>query len=108
MSNVKLEIAGHSFTIACAEGEEDHVLGLGRMIHDKLVEMPNISAQNEARMLLFASLLLADELHEARQPKAEEKPPASPGLPLDEMPDLPQQLEKLAHTFENLAALLER
>ena len=66
MSNVTLEIGGRSFTVACAPGEEEHVADLGRMIASKLGEMDGIASQSEARMLLFASLLLADELHEAR------------------------------------------
>ena len=114
MSNVTLDIAGHSFTIACAEGEEDHVLMLGRMIDEKLGQMPNVSGQSETRMLLFSSLLLADELHELkfRQETSPSPPPASaaaaPGPVSEGPPDLPERLEHLAHKFENLAALLER
>ena len=66
MSNVNLSIGGRNFTVACAQGEEDHVAGLGRMINDKLAAMGDISGQNESRMLLFAALLLADEVHEAQ------------------------------------------
>ena len=59
MSNVTLHIGGRSFIVACAEGEEDHVAGLGRMIDGKLAAMGDMSGQNEARMLLFAALLPA-------------------------------------------------
>jgi cell division protein ZapA len=100
MSNVSLQIAGHNFSIACAEGEEDHVLGLGRMIAGKLDGMPNIAGQSEARMLLYASLLLADELHDVRQ--------AAARAAADAGEELPATLEQLAGKFENLAALLER
>jgi len=99
MSNVTLDISGHGFTIACAEGEEDHVQQLGRMISDKLAQMPNASAQSESRMLLFASLLLADELHEVRH-RGNTREAIPPGLA--------DRLEQLAGQFENIAALLER
>jgi len=65
MSNVQLAIGGRSFTVACAAGEESHVAELGRMIDAKVTESGAI-AQNETRMLLFAALMLADEVHEVR------------------------------------------
>jgi cell division protein ZapA len=64
MSNVTLDIAGRKFTVACAEGEESHISMLGRAINAKLLDMPNIANQSEARALLYAALLLADENHE--------------------------------------------
>jgi len=65
MSNVNLAIGGRTFAIACANGEEAHVTELGAMIDAKVVESGVIS-QNETRMLLFAALMLADEVHDAR------------------------------------------
>ena len=58
MSNVALRIGGRDYTVACAEGEEDHVRALGAMIAGKVDEMGS-SAQGEVRQLLFAALLLA-------------------------------------------------
>ncbi|MFV4725644.1 cell division protein ZapA, partial [Mycobacterium tuberculosis] len=66
MSNVTLQIGGRSFTVACAPGEEDHIAGLGRMIDAKLHSVGSTAGQSESRILLFAALLLADELHEMR------------------------------------------
>ncbi|WP_296678213.1 cell division protein ZapA [Novosphingobium sp.] len=64
MSNVTLQIGGRAYTMACADGEEAHIAALGRSIADKVEQMG--AGQSEVRQLLFASLLLADELHEAR------------------------------------------
>ena len=100
MSNVTLTIGGRFYTVACAEGEEAHIEALGRTIDGKLTGMPNLSGQSEARTLLFAALLLADELHEARSGNA----PAGDG------PDTAQAaeaLERLAETLESLADRLE-
>jgi cell division protein ZapA len=97
MSNVTLEIAGRKFTVACAEGEEEHIEMLGRTIDGKLADMPNVASQSEARALLFAALLLADENHELKQAK----PGASPG------PDIAEPLEALAEKLESLAIQLE-
>lgn len=98
MSNVTLSIGGRSFTVACAEGEEDHVAGLGRTIDAKLASMGEISGQSEARTLLFAALLLADELVEAK----------SGAAPSSQAPSgLAERLEAIAIRLENLAASLE-
>ena len=66
MSEVSLSIGGRSYKVSCAEGEEAHIQRLGDAIDGKLRSMPQLSPQ-ESQNLLFASLLLADELHEARK-----------------------------------------
>ena len=97
MSNVTLEIAGRKFTVACAEGEEEHIAMLGRVIDSKLAEMPNVASQSEGRALLFAALLLADENYELRQ-----------GAPAqNRSPDIAEPLEALAEKLESLAIHLE-
>lgn len=108
MSNVTLSIGGRNFTVACASGEEDHIADLGRSIDTKLASMGDMSGQNESRMLLFAALLLADELHEARSGGSQPLPaapaePAQPALP----PRAAEQLEAIALRLENLATALE-
>jgi cell division protein ZapA len=104
MSNVKLAIGGRQFTVACAEGEEDHVTGLGEMIAAKVGTMGDTSGQNEGRMLLFAALLLADELHEATVRSAPGEP-APAGLALDDR--AAERLDAIAERLENLAIRLE-
>lgn len=99
MSNVTLELGGRSYAVACADGQEAHILELGRAIDAKLAAMPNIAGQSEARTLLFAALLMADECHEAKQSKTQ--PVAAAG------PDLAEALEKVAGRLENCAARLE-
>lgn len=51
--------------MACAAGEEKHVQALGNLIADKVDQMGG--THSEPRQLLFAALLLADELHELRE-----------------------------------------
>ena len=105
MSNVTLSIGGRSYPVACAEGEENHVLGLGSLIDSKLAAMGDMTGQAETRMLLFASLLLADELHEAggAKPVASEPGSASGQIP----PAMALRLDELATSLENLASRLE-
>jgi cell division protein ZapA len=102
MSNVTLLIGGRSYTVACAEGEENHVLGLGALIDSKLKAMGDMSGQAETRMLLFAALLLADELHETGGGKAAVVP-----SPAQIAPAMALRLNELATSLENLASRLE-
>ena len=99
MSNITVTIAGRHYTVACAPGEEEHIEMLGRTIDGKLTGVTNLSGQSDARTLLFAALLLADEIHEARSGVAP-PPPASSG------PDA-ETLERLAERLEELAERLE-
>ncbi len=102
MSNVTLTISGRDYTVACAEGEEAHVSGLGRMIDTKLSAMGNMAGQGETRQLLFAALLLADELHEAGSGRG--AAPAS----VSANPDLhAARLEAIASALESCASHLE-
>lgn len=105
MSNVDLTIGGRQFTVACAEGEESHVIGLGEMIDAKLAAMGGASGQSETRMLLFAALLLADELHDAKSSSDDAEPaaPAPPAL----SPESAERLDAIALRLENLATRLE-
>jgi cell division protein ZapA len=103
MSNVTLAIGGRSYTVACAEGEEKHVIGLGRLIEEKLASMGDTAGQTESRMLLFAALLLADELHEA-QGKASAAPLAPPATT---SVFVAERLDAIGARLENLAARLE-
>ncbi|MEJ2410305.1 MAG: cell division protein ZapA [Novosphingobium sp.] len=95
MSNVTLSIGGRSFTVACADGEEAHVGHLGALI-DAKVSAAGATGQNETRMLLYAALLLADEVHELKG-----------NAPLTISAELQDRLARIAGQVENLADLLE-
>ncbi|MDE8653219.1 cell division protein ZapA [Novosphingobium album (ex Liu et al. 2023)] len=99
MSNVSLVIGGRGFTVACADGEEAHIASLGRMIDARLEAAGGVSGQSEPRMLLFAALLLADELYELRQQPV----PAPASIP----PGLDARIAAIATQLENLASRLE-
>jgi len=97
MSNVSIEIAGRSYSVACQDGQEAHIARLGQVIDAKLASLGQNVRQNESRTLLFAALLLADEVDELKK-----RPPA----PVAEPADAPA-LEALADRLEKLAESLE-
>ncbi len=105
MSNVTLNIGGRDYTVACDAGEETHIGELGQMIDAKLGTIPTGTPQNDARALLFAALLLADELYELQRSGTGHAKADPVPLPDDIAP--PEQLDALAMRLEALVAALE-
>lgn len=105
MSNVTLSIGGRNFAVSATDGEESHIEMLGRMI-DERARRIGAHTQSEPRMLLFAALVLADELHEAHKaapaPVAEKAPePSGPSA------EVMARIETIAARVEKLALHLE-
>ena len=103
MSNLTIRIGGRDFTVACAPGEEAHIDTLGRMIDGRLNELGEEQrGMSETRTLLFAALLLADDLYELRTKAAA---PAQPDSKPDS--DLATRIAAVAERLENIAEHLE-
>ncbi len=67
MAQVTLRINGYAYTIGCRDGEEQHLTAMGREVDQRIESVKSSAGQSgEARMLVMASLLMADELHELR------------------------------------------
>ena len=101
MSDVALTVGGRRYTVACAEGQEEHVKQLAAVVDSKLAAMGANLSPNEAKNLLFAALFLADELDEARSG------PTSATEAGFDAERLAVQLERLANALENAASTLE-
>lgn len=101
MSNVSITIGGRAFTIACADGEEAHITSLGEMIDERLSAMGDQAGNSESRVLLFAALILADELHEAKRQSQAANPVLQISAPLLA---IAERLENLADSLENRSA----
>ncbi|GEN98464.1 cell division protein ZapA [Novosphingobium sediminis] len=105
MTNVTLTIGGRPYTVSAPDGEESHIEMLGRMVADRVANGAGGAGQSETRMLLFAALMLADELHELHRnmpAPAEEAPkPAQPAA------EVLARIETLAARVEKLATHLE-
>ncbi|HEY0028201.1 MAG TPA: cell division protein ZapA [Allosphingosinicella sp.] len=105
MASVDLEIAGRRYAIACRDGEEEHLREVGAIIDKKAQDAAGaLGKLSESRQLLFASLLLADELKEKREASASSGE-AAPAAQVD--PAIAEALERLAERMESLAERLE-
>lgn len=112
MSNVSLPIGGRNFAVSCADGEEAHIEMLGRMVDERARKIGG--QQSETRMLLFAALMMADELHEAHKdvPAPDAVPAVAPSPASIESteidPAMVDRVNALAERIEKLAAALEQ
>lgn len=102
MSDVKLQVGGRVYTVSTADGQQDKVRELARMVDEKITGMGANVTGNEAKNLLFAAILLADELNDAR--KSAETHPPDPGIDTEM---LAARLERIANALEGAASALE-
>jgi cell division protein ZapA len=104
MASVDIEIAGRRYNVACADGEEEHLRSVAAIVNKRAQDATTaLGSLTETRQLLFAALLVADDLKEVR---------AGAGIPdpepLPPDPAVAEALERLASRIENLAERLEQ
>ena len=106
MAEVKLSIAERSYIVTCRDGEEAHLEELGSRVDQKAREASGTAqGLNESRMLLFAALLLADQVSDQEKVPSSTSESASPDTAIDDKSV--EALEKLADRIESLASSLE-
>ena len=123
MAQVTVTVNKRSYSIACDDGEEEHLRDLARYVDSQIGDLVgNVGQISESRLLLMGALLIADQLAEADERTAELKaqldelmnarnaqvaavdasPPTSPSA------DLARVIETATRRIEALAARLER
>lgn len=108
MAQVQLAVGGRSYRVACKDGGEGHLIELASAVDRKIAEVSrSMGGLDEARSLLFAALLLADDAAELRQTQERQPPPPAPSEAAMDVAAL-RALEHLAERAEALAAGLEQ
>jgi cell division protein ZapA len=97
MADVRLSVANREYIVTCKDGEEARLAELGQLVDEKAREAGGAGGLNESRTLLFAALLLADQLIDIRG--ADGTAPQSAGNDAE----LASSLERLAERLEKLA-----
>lgn len=98
MSDVRLSVGGRYYTVACPDGQEDHIRHLASMVDAKLSGMGTNLSTQEAKNLLFAAILLADDVDSASR---------EPVAPSADEEQVAGRLERIADALENVVASLE-
>jgi cell division protein ZapA len=105
MAQVVATINGRSYPIACNEGEEQRIAELARYVDAKVKTFARELGQiGEARLLVLAALVLADELADAQSGKGDATLANGDAA---EHGKLAAGVEDLAERIEAIAARLE-
>jgi cell division protein ZapA len=68
MAQLSLMVNGRSFAVTCEDGQETRTRRLGQYVDAKVTEfVRGIGQVGEARLLLLAALVIADELADAEE-----------------------------------------
>ncbi|MGO4573617.1 cell division protein ZapA [Microvirga sp. 2TAF3] len=68
MAQVMVTIAGKTYRIACADGEERHLEGLAASFDAKIEDMRAAFGEiGDMRLHVMAAITLADEMHETKK-----------------------------------------
>ena len=72
MPLVNVMVNGRAYTIACDEGEEEHLRELAGLVDAKAREvLSSVGQVGDARLLLMAAILIADEHHGGKEDAAD-------------------------------------
>ena len=72
MGQITVSIHDHQYTLACRDGEEERLAGLASYVDGKARSLVTKLGQvSEARLLLMAALLIADELQDVHDQAAD-------------------------------------
>lgn len=65
MAQMTIMINGYSHTVGCEDGQEAHLQAMAREVEKRVDSIKALGGQSgEARLLVLAALLMADELHD--------------------------------------------
>lgn len=102
MAEVSVRINGYVYTVGCEDGQESHLQAMAAEVDARIASIRAVGGQSgEARLLLLAALLLADELHDVK---------LAPAPPADDAGarTFSAELERLAEKAEAIADDLEQ
>ncbi len=100
MGEIKIEIRGQKYSLACRDGEEKRLTALAEYVDGKAKTLiDNLGQVGESRLLLMSALLIADELDECRDS-------ATKGL--DGNTDFERLIKMMDKTSEAVEGIAER
>lgn len=106
MAEVTVRINGYVYTVGCEDGQEAHLQAMAAEVDGRIASIKAVGAQSgEARLLMLASLLLADELHDMRVAQASAAPPPAADAASAARA---RRLAELAARAEAIAEAMER
>ncbi|MEM7328748.1 MAG: cell division protein ZapA [Pseudomonadota bacterium] len=98
MAKADIQIRGRSYSVACAPGQEERLIGLSRQLDVRVRDIANaVGNIGDDRLLLIAALALLDELDASHRAQLEAAGP-----------DITRAAEALTDTAARIEALAAR
>jgi len=100
MGQVIVKVNGRDFSLACEDGQEPRIRRLAQYVDAKVADFVRINGQvGEARLILLAAIVIADELSDANDALQRERsgrgaPP--PDGSASAIRDIAQRIESIA------------
>jgi len=67
LAQVTVKLNGYSYTVGCEDGQEQHLGLMAEQVEQRIDSIKALGGSSgEARLLVLATLLMADELHDMR------------------------------------------
>ncbi len=113
MGQVVVKVNGRDFALSCADGQEPRIRRLAQYVDAKIGEFIAALGQiGEARLVLLAALVIADELSDANEALLQERNRLrASGDPPGEAPEVSEAVASgirgIAERIEAIAARLE-
>lgn len=114
MSQISISINGRDYTIACDDGQEEHLRFLSDYLDTRMGQVvENVGQVGDARLLVILALMLADELSDTTKERTtsasgDNKKGSIAGVGAQEINDADiNAIEILADQIETIAGRLE-
>jgi cell division protein ZapA len=108
MGQVTVRVGGYSHPVSCEDGQEAHLVALAAEVDKRVNSIKAMGGQfGESRLLLLASLLLADEVHDLKVAVAQARS-GQPPAPAADDPKLTERIARIADRIEGIAQNLDR
>jgi cell division protein ZapA len=113
MGTMNIHIYGREYTIACDDGQEAHLGRLAQIVNERVRQLAQqMGRGSEALMLMYASLMLADELEEVKLSNKQLREQLEAARKQGNIPVDTAKLEEMeaamADTMEQIAARIEK
>ncbi len=104
MGQIVVKVNGRDFPLSCADGQEARIRRLAQYVDAKVGEFVRAVGQvGEARLILLAAIVIADELSDANEALQQERSRARGGEPSEAA----ASVRSAAQRIETIAARLE-
>ena len=109
MGQVVVKVNGREFPLSCADGQEARIRRLAQYVDAKVGEYTKqIGQVGEARLILIAALVIADELSDANEALQQERNRArGAGAASAETQNAASGIRNIADRIESIAARIE-